>query len=52
MIAFFSLTVNEIVRPEKTANAASSYAVHRTRLQVNKDSPGNIFTTCTCTGWI
>lgn len=52
MIALFSLTVNEIVRPEKTANAASSYAVHRTRLQINKDSPGNIFTTCTCTRWI
>lgn len=44
---FFSLTMNEIVRPKKTPNAASSYTVHRTRLQVNKHSPGNIFTTCT-----
>lgn len=44
--------MNEIVRPEKTPDAASSYTVHRSRLQVNKHGPRDIFTTCMHTGWI
>lgn len=52
LVFFFLLTMNEIVWPEKTPDATSSYTVHRTRLQVNKHSPGDIFTTCMHTGWI
>lgn len=44
--------MNEIVWPEKTPDAASSYTVHRTRLQVNKHGPWDIFTTCMHIEWI
>lgn len=38
--------MDEVVWPEKGPNATSSYTVHCTRLQVNQQGPGDIFTTC------
>lgn len=40
------LTMDEVVWPKKGPNVASSYTVHCPRLQVNKQGPGDIFTTC------
>lgn len=40
------LTMDEVVWPKKGPDAASSYTVHCARLQVNKQGPGDIFTTC------
>ena len=38
-------TMDEVVWPEEGADAASSHTVHGSRLQVNKQGPGHIFTT-------
>lgn len=40
------LTMDEVIWPKKSTNPASSYTVHCTRLQVNKQGPGDVFPTC------